>query len=87
VFSSFTASLFNYLSPKTDVPYSVDFTLLSIAVTLVYTYGLGLPALVWISMRYMGVVGGNSGEESTLVEAIATWGYGMFVWIPVSVSY
>jgi len=84
VFSSFTASLVNYLSPKTDEPYSFDFTLLSVAVTLVYSYGLGLPALVWIALRYMGVVGGSSGEDWSLVECVASWGYGMFVWIPVS---
>jgi len=35
-------------------------------------------------MRYMGIIGGSSGEEWTLVEAIASWGYGMFVWIPIS---
>lgn len=97
VFSSFTASLVSYLSPSSpppssgsdtdlDTAYSFDFTLLSVAVTLVYSYGLGIPALVWIAMRYMGIVGGNTGEDWSLVEAISCWGYGMFCWIPVSVN-
>jgi protein YIPF1/2 len=87
VFSSFTALLVNYLSTNNVKPYSFDFTLLSVGVTLVYSYGLGLPALVWIAMRYMDIVGGSSGEEWSLVEAVASWGYGMFVWIPISVCW
>jgi hypothetical protein len=48
-------------------------------VTLVYAYGIVLPVLLWIALRYMGV------GEWSIVEAIAVWGYAMFVWIPVSV--
>ena len=47
--------------------------------TLVYAYGIGLPVLLWIALRYLGV-----GEWSP-IEAVAVWGYAMFVWIPVSV--
>jgi len=55
-----------------------NFELLSIAVSLVYAYGLGLPAALWLALRYLGV------SEWSLVEAIAVWGYGQFVWIPVA---
>jgi len=79
VFTSFTASLVNWLSSSSEI-YEYNFTNLSVAVTLVYAYGIGLPALLWITLRYMGV--GN--EDWSLIEAIATWGYGMFVWIPIS---
>jgi len=48
-------------------------------VTLVYAYGIVLPILLWIALRYLGV------GEWSVVEAIAVWGYAMFVWIPVSV--
>jgi hypothetical protein len=59
--------------------YGYDFGLLSIAVSLVYSYGLVLPVLLWLALRYLGV------GEWSVVEALAIWGYGMFVWIPVSV--
>ena len=55
--------------------------LLSIAVSLVYAYGIGVPVLVWGALRWLGE------QEWSLVEAVAVWGYGQFVWIPVSVSY
>jgi len=48
-------------------------------VTLVYAYGIVLPVLLWIALRYMGV------GEWSVVEAVAVWGYAMFVWIPVSI--
>jgi hypothetical protein len=52
---------------------------LSIAVPLVYSYGLALPIVLWVALRYLGV------GKWSVVEAIAIWGYSMFVWIPVSV--
>lgn len=78
VFSSLASSISLYLSDK---PVTYDFQLLSIAVTLVYTYGLGIPTLLWFALRYLGVT------DWELVEAIAVWGYGQFVWIPVSVCF
>jgi hypothetical protein len=45
----------------------------------VYSYGLALPIVLWVALRYLGV------GEWSVVEAIAIWGYSMFVWIPVSV--
>ena len=56
-----------------------DFGLLSTAVGLVYSYGIGVPVLLWFALRYLGV------GEWSIVEAVAVWGYGQFVWIPVAV--
>ncbi|KAG5652644.1 hypothetical protein H0H81_004200 [Sphagnurus paluster] len=76
--SSLAASISTYLSaPGTE--YDYDFQLLSVAVSLVYAYGLALPVLLWLALRYLGV------GEWSVVEAVAVWGYGQFVWIPVSV--
>ena len=77
--SSLGASIAAYLSTE-DAQYDYNFQLLSIAVSLVYLYGLVLPILLWIALRYLGV------GEWSLIEAIAVWGYGQFVWVPVSVS-
>jgi hypothetical protein len=76
--SSLGASIAKYLSTE-DVPYDYDFQLLSIAVTIVYSYGLALPVALWLALRYLGV------GEWSVVEAISVWGYAQFVWIPVSV--
>jgi len=76
VFSSLASSIVAYLS---DRPVEYNFQQLSVAVSLIYAYGLGLPALLWIALRYLGV------NDWSLVEAIALWGYGQFVWIPVAV--
>lgn len=80
VFSSLAASIASYLSHP-SAQYDYNFQLLSVAVSLVYAYGLGLPALLWTALRYMGV------SEWSLIEAIAVWGYGQFVWIPVAVRH
>lgn len=84
VFSSLASSIAAYLSDPeasspTD-PLEYDFGLLSTAVGLVYAYGLGVPILLWLGLRYLGV------GEWSVIEAVALWGYGQFVWIPVSVS-
>lgn len=75
VFSGLASSITAYLSGKQP---SYDFKLLSIAVGLVYSYGLGVPIILWLVLRYLGVSGWS------LVEAIAIFGYGQFIWIPVS---
>ncbi|KAF8184102.1 hypothetical protein K438DRAFT_1838273 [Mycena galopus ATCC 62051] len=83
--SSLAASISAYLSASADgneggaeyVEY--DFGLLSVAVPLVYSYGLALPVVLWVALRYLGV------GEWSVVEAIAVWGYSMFVWIPVAI--
>lgn len=77
VFSSLAHSIASYLSSE---PIDYDFQLLSLAFILVYVYGIGWPALVWAALRWQGL------GEWSLIEAISVWGYGQFVWIPVSVS-
>ncbi|KII91702.1 hypothetical protein PLICRDRAFT_518156, partial [Plicaturopsis crispa FD-325 SS-3] len=77
--SSLASSITVYLSAPGSAEYDYDFQLLSIAVSLVYAYGLALPILLWLALRYLGV------GEWSVVEAVAVWGYGQFVWIPVSV--
>ncbi|KAF8654802.1 hypothetical protein AX16_003371 [Volvariella volvacea WC 439] len=76
--SSLAASISAYLSAPGEA-YDYDFHLLSIAVSLVYAYGLGFPLLLWLGLRYLGV------GEWSMIEAVALWGYGQFVWVPVSV--
>lgn len=76
--SSLAASITKYLSTE-DAVYDYDFHLLSIAATMVYAYGLALPVLFWLALRYIGV------GEWSVVEAISVWGYGQFVWIPVAI--
>ena len=83
VFSSLASSIAAFLSDPaasspTD-PIEYDFGLLSSAVGIVYSYGLGVPILLWLGLRYLGV------GEWSVIEAIAVWGYGQFVWIPVAV--
>lgn len=77
--SSLGASIAKYLSTH-GTPYDYNFQLLSIAVTLVYAYGLVVPILLWLALRYIGI------GEWSIVEAVAVWGYGQFVWIPVAVG-
>lgn len=57
-----------------DKPYDYDFTLLSVAVGLIYAYGLGVPLALWATLKYMGVA------EWGLVEWLSVWGYAMTVW-------
>lgn len=77
--SSLAASITSYLSDPTTEAFDYDWKLLSIAVSLVYSYGLVLPILLWLALRYLGV------GEWSVVEAVAVWGYGQFVWVPVSI--
>ncbi|KAG7095696.1 hypothetical protein E1B28_006410 [Marasmius oreades] len=76
--SSLAASVSSYLS-EPDKQYDYDISLLSIAVGLVYAYGIAFPILLWLALRYVGV------GEWSIVEAVAIWGYSMFVWVPVSI--
>ncbi|KZP17384.1 Yip1-domain-containing protein [Athelia psychrophila] len=76
--SSLGASITSFLSTP-DTAFEYDFGLLSTSVALVYAYGLGLPVLLWLGLRWLGV------GEWSVVEAVGVWGYAMFVWIPVSI--
>ncbi|KAI0311083.1 Yip1-domain-containing protein [Amylostereum chailletii] len=79
--SSLASSIASYLSSE---PINYDFELLSVAVGLVYAYGIGVPVVLWGVLRYWSVVG-HGGEGWGVVEALGVWGYAMFVWIPVSI--
>jgi len=52
--------------------------LLGTATTLVYVYGLALPAGLWAATRWLGVA------EWGPAEALGIYGYAMSVFIPVS---
>lgn len=98
--TSLSASISSYLSHSEKQ--TQDLTLLSAATTLIYTYGLAFPALIWAASRWFSRTGGNGytqdgqgvlgaprGEgvvEWRLVDALAIWGYSMVVYVPVSVG-
>jgi hypothetical protein len=72
VFSSLASSISSYLSSE---PWDYNFTLLSVAVGIVYIYGIGFPIALWGGLRYLGI------SDWGLLEAISLWGYGMTVWM------
>jgi hypothetical protein len=74
--SSLASSITSYMSGS---PFNYDFKLLSIAVSVAYLYGLGLPVALWAVLHYLGV------SEWSLIEAVAVFGYSQTIWIPVSV--
>lgn len=75
--SSVAGSIAAYLS---SLPYEYDFTVLTFVVFLIYIYGLGLPLIMWGAMKYFGC-------QPTIMEMISLYGYGLTVWIPVSVGH
>jgi hypothetical protein len=54
--TSLSASISSALTPSTGdddrKPTSQDFTLLSVAISLIYTYGLAFPALIWATAKW-----------------------------------
>ncbi|CAO3695980.1 unnamed protein product [Rhizopus stolonifer] len=74
VCSSLAGSLAAYIA---GTSYVYDFTLLSFAVVDVYTYAFLCPTLVWASTKYFGC-------QPSLLEIINYYGYGLTIWIPVS---
>lgn len=77
VFSSLASSISSYLS---STAWDYDFKLLSIAVGIVYAYGMGVPVGLWATLKYLSV------SEWSLLDALAVWGYGMTVWMCVSLK-
>lgn len=73
--STLTSSLQQYMAGQ---PVVSNLPLLSTATTLVYIYGLALPAALWALTRWLGV--GSWGPA----EALGIYGYAMSVFIPVS---
>ncbi|KAI9266101.1 hypothetical protein BY458DRAFT_437586 [Sporodiniella umbellata] len=74
VFSSLAGSLAAHIY---DQEYVYNFTLLSSAVAVIYTYALLCPILVWASAKYFGC-------QPSLLEIINYYGYSLTIWIPVS---
>lgn len=73
-----TSSIAGSISAYTDKrDYNYDMTLLSIAVSTVYSYQTALPGVLWGMARYFGCPIG-------FLELIDLYGYSMAVWIPVS---
>ncbi|KZT12966.1 Yip1 domain family protein [Laetiporus sulphureus 93-53] len=80
VCSSLASAIAAWLSnPDAAASIAYDFGLIFTATALVYAYGIALPVLLWFALRYLGV------GEWGITEAVAVWGYGQFVWIPVTV--
>ncbi|CAG8466293.1 16073_t:CDS:2 [Acaulospora colombiana] len=59
--------------------YSYDFKILSFGVAAIYTYTFGIPLFVWVALKYFGC-------KPSLLNVVGLYGYGLTVWIPVSVS-
>jgi hypothetical protein len=57
---------------ETNIP------LLGTATTLVYVYGLAVPAALWAATRWLGVA------EWGPAEALAVYGYAMAIFLPIS---
>jgi len=74
VTSSLAGSISAYLS---DDVYGYDFTVLSFAVFVVYFYVFACPVFVWAALKYFGC-------QPSLLELWAVYGYGLTVWLPVS---
>ncbi|CAG8471052.1 27_t:CDS:2 [Diversispora eburnea] len=55
-----------------------DFAILSFAVGAIYSYAFGIPLLVWITLKYFGC-------KPSLMGILGLYGYGLTVWIPISV--
>ncbi|BGP01809.1 hypothetical protein RTG_01797 [Rhodotorula toruloides ATCC 204091] len=81
VFSLFlTSSLWSSINAYlNDVEYAYDFTRLGAATSVVYTYCLGLPVVMWAAIKYWA-----SASERSPVEIISLYGYQSTVWILVA---
>ncbi|GJN92862.1 hypothetical protein Rhopal_005902-T1 [Rhodotorula paludigena] len=78
IFSLFlTSSLYSSVTAYLDdLEYTYDFTRLGAASSVVYTYCLGLPILVWAAIKYWA-----GATERSPVEIISLYGYSSTVWI------
>ncbi|GAA5991584.1 hypothetical protein JCM11641_004013 [Rhodosporidiobolus odoratus] len=74
--SSFSSSISAYLA---DQEYTYDFTRLGAATSVVYTYCLGLPIVIWAAIKYWA-----GAHERNPVEIISLYGYSATVWILVA---
>ncbi|BGP56866.1 hypothetical protein JCM8202_002924 [Rhodotorula sphaerocarpa] len=74
--SSLWSSVVAYLDER---EYSYDFTRLGAATSVVYTYFLGLPILMWVAIKYWA-----GARERSPVEIVSLYGYSSTVWILVA---
>ncbi|GAA5932171.1 hypothetical protein JCM1841_001216 [Sporobolomyces salmonicolor] len=74
--SSLSTSISAYLAGQ---PYTYDFTRLGAATSVVYTYCLGLPVLIWAAIKYWAGV-----TERSPVEIISLYGYSSTVWVVIA---
>ncbi|TNY18113.1 hypothetical protein DMC30DRAFT_73439 [Rhodotorula diobovata] len=81
VFSLFlTSSLYTSIAAYLDdAAYSYDFTRLGAATSVVYTYCLGVPLLVWLAIKYWA-----GASDRSPVEILSLYGYSATVWIVVA---
>lgn len=75
--STLTASITRYLAAP-DAQSTSNLPLLSTATSVVYAYGLVVPALLWATTRWLGA--GQWG----VAEAVGIYGYAMSVFVPIS---
>jgi hypothetical protein len=75
--STLTSSIAQYLSSP-DSSNNSNLPLLSTAITTVYLYGLGVPALLWGTTRWLGI--GQWGVAG----ALGLYGYAMGIYVPIS---
>ena len=75
--STLTSSITRYLSDPNE-HITTNLPLLSTALSTVYFYGLGVPLLLWAAIKWLGI------GQWSLVEALGIYGYGMSVFVPVS---
>ncbi|KAJ1568019.1 hypothetical protein HK405_003890 [Cladochytrium tenue] len=74
VTSTIAGSIYAYIH---GTAFAYDVTLLTIALTTVYAYVTALPGLLWAISRYLGA-------PLRFFDLVDLYGYGMTVWIPVS---
>ncbi|KAI9342481.1 hypothetical protein DFJ73DRAFT_529672 [Zopfochytrium polystomum] len=74
VTSTIAGSIYAYIHA---IPFTYDMTLLTVAVSSVYLYVTVLPGILWTAGRYFGT-------PMKFFDLIDLYGYGMTIWIPVS---
>ncbi|CAG8531163.1 1005_t:CDS:2 [Ambispora leptoticha] len=55
-----------------------DIPILSFGAMTIYTYTFLLPLLIWVGLKYLGC-------KPSLLDIIGLYGYGLTIWLPISV--
>ncbi|KAG9292032.1 hypothetical protein G9A89_017931 [Geosiphon pyriformis] len=77
VTSSITVSIVAYFNKTLKYDMKV-LEILTFGAMLIYTYAFGLPLAIWGALKYLGC-------KPSLLDILGLYGYGMTVWLPVSV--